>query len=352
MYSRLRFTDMGRELRFVVDSAIPYIEILRDYADCTFCKASDITPEVVRDADALFVRTRTLCNETLLKDSRVSLVASATIGTDHIDLEWCSKNGIHVVSAPGCNSSAVRQYLFTALYALAARKGISLQKPTLGVIGVGNVGSKVAEFAHRLGWKVLLNDPPREMSEPQNAHLFTPLNLLLAHSDIVTIHIPLWKNNYGFADSLFFENMKEKAIFVNTSRGEVVCEDALLSNVQRFSGVIADVWRGEPDINRKMLEVVAIATPHIAGYSRQGKINGSMAVVRATGEHFGIDALKAFVVRDEGAVVRFNPEGLSQKEICDRLCAIYDIWEDDRMLRANPGEFEKIRSHYNYRTEF
>lgn len=343
---------MEKKLRFVADSAIPYMDILRDYADCAFLKASDITPEAVRDADALFVRTRTLCNAALLEGSRVSLVASATIGTDHIDTGWCSSNGIRVVNAPGCNSSAVRQYLFTALYALAHRKAISLQGLTLGVIGVGHVGSKVSDFGERLGFRVLRNDPPRERLEPHNAHLFTSLDQLLAQSDIVTLHIPLWEENRGFADGIFFEDMKEKAIFVNTSRGEVVCEDALLRFVPKFSGVVTDVWRDEPDINRALLEKVDMATPHIAGYSRQGKINGSTAVVRAAGEHFGIDDLKDFTVSDDTAVVRFNPEGLSQEEICNRLCAIYDIWEDDRMLRSDPERFEQIRSHYNYRTEF
>lgn len=343
---------MNRKFRFVADSAIPYMDILQGWADCTFCEASDITPELVRDADALFVRTRTICNAALLEGSRVSLVASATIGTDHIDIGWCSDNGIRVTSAPGCNSSAVRQYVFTALYALAHRKDISLSGLTIGVIGVGNVGSKVAEFGRRLGFKVLLNDPPRESREPHNANLFTPLDQLLARSDIVTLHIPLWESNREIVDGTFFENMRENAIFVNTSRGEVVCENALLRYLPRFSGVVTDVWGGEPDINRELLEAVDIATPHIAGYSRQGKINGSTAVVRAVGEHFGIDVLKAFAVRDETAVVRFDPEALSQNEICDRLCNIYDIWEDDGMLRSDPGKFEQIRSHYNYRTEF
>ncbi len=343
---------MEKKLRFVADIAIPYMDILRDYADCTFLKASDITLEAVRDADALFVRTRTLCNDALLEGSRVSLVASATIGTDHMDIDWCLSKGIRVVNAPGCNSSAVRQYLFTALYALARRKTISLQGLTLGVIGVGHVGSKVADYGERLGFRVLRNDPPKERLEPHNAHLFTSLDQLLAQSDIVTLHIPLWEENRGFADGIFFEDMKEKAIFVNTSRGEVVCEDALLRFVPKFSGVVTDVWRGEPDINRELLETVNVATPHIAGYSRQGKINGSTAVVRAAGEHFGIDDLKDFTISDDTAVVRFDPEGLSQEEICDRLCAIYDIWEDDRMLRSDPGRFEQIRLHYNYRTEF
>lgn len=343
---------MEKKLRFVADIAIPYMDILRDYADCTFLKASDITLEAVRDADALFVRTRTLCNDALLEGSRVSLVASATIGTDHMDIDWCLSKGIRVVNAPGCNSSAVRQYLFTALYALARRKTISLQGLTLGVIGVGHVGSKVADYGERLGFRVLRNDPPKERLEPHNAHLFTSLDQLLAQSDIVTLHIPLWEENRGFADGIFFEDMKEKAIFVNTSRGEVVCEDALLRFMPKFSGVVTDVWSDEPDINRALLEKVDIATPHIAGYSRQGKINGSTAVVRAAGEHFGIDDLKDFTISDDTAVVRFDPEGLSQEEICDRLCAIYDIWEDDRMLRSDPGRFEQIRSHYNYRTEF
>ncbi len=343
---------MEKKLRFVADSAIPYLDILRDHADCIFCKASDITPGVVRNADALFVRTRTLCNAALLRGSSVSLVASATIGTDHIDTEWCSDHGIRVVSAPGCNSSAVRQYLFTALYALARRKGISVRGLTLGVIGVGNVGSKVADFGRRLGFKVLCNDPPRENRESHNAHLFTPLDQLLSQSDIVTLHIPFWEKNRDFADGIFFEDMRENAIFVNTSRGEVVCETALLRCMTKLSGVVIDVWRSEPNINRELLQHVDIATPHIAGYSRQGKINGSTAVVRAAGEHFGIDALKAFSVRDDQAVVRFDPEDLSQDEICDRLCTIYDIWEDDMMLRSDPGKFEQIRSHYNYRIEF
>lgn len=343
---------MERKLRFVVDDAIPYMEFLQDWADCLFCKASDMGPEVVRDADALFVRTRTLCNAALLEDSSVSLIASATIGTDHIDMGWCTENGIQVSNAPGCNSSAVRQYLFTALYALAQRKGISLSGLTLGVIGVGNVGSKVVDFGKKCGFKVLCNDPPRENMEPHNAALFTPLDQLLAESDIVTLHIPLWKDNYRFADGLFFENMKEKAIFVNTSRGEILCEEALLSYVPKFSGVILDVWRGEPEINPELLGKVDIATPHIAGYSRQGKINGSTAIVRAAGEHFGLDALKSFTIKDEMMPVRFDPEGLSQREICDRLSAIYDIWEDDRVLRSDPDRFEEIRSHYNYRTEF
>lgn len=343
---------MEKKLRFVVDCDIPYVDILRDWADCLFCKASDIGPEVVHNADALFVRTRTLCNATLLEGSSVSLIASATIGTDHIDIGWCYDNGIEVINAPGCNSFAVRQYLFTALYSLAQRKGISLSGLTLGVIGVGNVGSKVVEFGKKCGFKVLCNDPPREINEPHNAALFTPLDQLLAQSDIVTLHIPFCEKNYGFAESLFFDNMKERAIFVNTSRGEIVSEEALLSSLPKFSGVVTDVWRGEPKINRELLDKVDIATPHIAGYSIQGKINGSTAIVRAAGEHFEIDALKVFSIKDEMASVRFDPEGLSQKDICERLCAIYDIWEDDRMLRSAPDRFEQIRSHYNYRTEF
>ena len=162
---------------------------------------------------------------------------------------------------------------------------------------------------------------------------FTDLDTLLRESDIVTIHIPL-ENNLDFASDHFFDSMKDGAIFVNASRGEVIVEEAFLRNRPRFAGVVMDVWRHEPDITPAMLAAADIATPHIAGYSMQGKINGTTAVVRATGEYFGIPELKAFSLPSAE-----KPFSLTR----------YDIMADDRALRAAPSDFESLRSHYNYR---
>ena len=319
-------------MKAIIDKAIPYIQgVLEPYFDVEYLPGKEIDRAKAADADVLLIRTRTHCNEALLEGSKVKLVATATIGCDHIDMPWCEKAGIKVVNAPGCNSSAVMEYFFTAIYKLAEMKGIDLLGHTIGVVGVGHVGSKVANMGEHLGFKVLRNDPPRMAKEGPKG--FTDLDTLLKRSDIVTIHIPL-ENNLDFAGDHFFDSMKNGAIFVNASRGEVVVEESFLRNRPRFAGVVMDVWRHEPDITPAMLEAADIATPHIAGYSMQGKINGTTAVVRATGEFFDIPELKAFSLPSAE-----KPFSLTR----------YDIMADDAALRANPGSFEALRSNYNYR---
>ena len=313
----------------VVDRDIPFLEgVLEPWFDVRRRAGRAIGPADVRDAAALLIRTRTRCDAALLDGSSVRFIATATIGTDHIDQAYCAAHGITVASAPGCNAAAVAQYIRVALYTL------SLDRPasTLGVIGVGHVGSLVAEVGRRAGMRVLLNDPPREAAEGPAG--FTPLPELLAQSDVVTLHIPLWPENRDFADTAFFASMKPGASFINASRGEVVDEDALLAARQNLDKLVIDVWKNEPEINRELLAAADIATPHIAGYSLQGKINGTQAVVRALGNHFGIDALRDFTV---------SGVELPQDS--------YDIWRDDTALRSNPSSFESLRSHYPYRND-
>ena len=282
----------------------------------------------VHDAVALLVRTRTRCDAALLDGSAVRFVATATIGTDHIDRDYCDSHGITVASAPGCNAAAVAQYVRVALHTL------SLDRPgaTLGVIGVGHVGKLVAEAGQRLGMHVLLNDPPREAMEGPAG--FTPLPELLAQSDVVTLHIPLWPENRDFADAAFFAALKPGASFINASRGEVVDEAALLAARPKLDKLVIDVWKNEPNINRDLLAATDIATPHIAGYSIQGKMNGSTAVVRALGEAFDIDELKTFSVKD--ITLPQDP---------------YNILQDDAKLRSHPENFEQLRSKYSYRND-
>ena len=313
----------------VVDRDIPFLEgVFDEWFDVRYLAGREIGPGDVRDAVALIVRTRTRCDASLLEGSSVRLVATATIGTDHIDTDYCASRGSEVASARGCNSAAVAQYVATALHTLSlARPGA-----TLGIVGVGHVGEKVAAAARRAGMRILLNDPPRAAVEGPDG--FTPLPDLLAQSDIVTLHIPLWPGNRDFADTSFFEAMKPGASFINASRGEVVDEDALLACRPSLGKVVIDVWKGEPRINQRLLAVADIATPHIAGYSVQGKIGGTEAVVHAVGGKFGIAPLRKYHV--DGAALPQTP---------------YDIMEDDAALRGNPSSFESLRSGYRYRND-
>ncbi len=313
----------------VVDRDIPFLAgVFENWFDVRYLAGREITSTDVRDAVALVVRTRTRCDAGLLDGSAVRLVATATIGTDHIDLDYCATRGIAVASAPGCNAAAVAQYISVAL------RSLRLDRPgaTLGVVGVGHVGSLVAEAGRRAGMRVLLNDPPREAAEGPVG--FTPLSELLQASDVVTLHIPLWPENRDFADAAFFAQMRSGAAFINASRGEVVDEDALLAARSRLGRLVVDVWKHEPDINRSLLSAADIATPHIAGYSIQGKMRGTQAVVRAVGDFFGIALLRDFIV--SGVTLPMEP---------------YDIWQDDAALRHDPSDFESLRSHYAYRND-
>lgn len=369
-------------MKIVIDRDIPFIRgVFEQYADVLYLPGKEIDSSAVSDADALVVRTRTKCNESLLAGSRVQFIATATIGTDHIDLEYCRDNGIGVANAAGCNAGGVMQYVFTALYALAVKKGFELPcgkgvkqssgnggklekcKKIFGVIGVGNVGSRVASLAEILGFEVLRCDPlkEREQTLAFNAGKlpladfkdYYSLEYLLKNSDIVSMHTWLDNSTRGMADSTFFSNMKDGAIFVNASRGEVVDDAALLQNIGRFDAAVIDVWNGEPVINMELLAKADIATPHIAGYSYEGKMNGTTMAVRAVAGHFSLKELEEFEVRpEEPAENCLNLSGANKEEICKQLTGFFPIFEDDYNLRSNPADFEKLRSNYKYRREF
>lgn len=321
---------MTRQGKIVVDKDIPYIEaVLEPWFEVEYLPADGINHSCVKDALAVVVRTRTRCDASLLEGSAVSLVATATIGTDHIDTLWCAQHGIGVASAPGCNSAAVCQYVFAALDALGEGPlGAGGILRTLGIVGVGHVGSRVAAEGRRRGYRVLENDPPRGLP--------LPLDGLLAESDIVTLHIPL-EGNADFADERFFKRMKRGAAFINASRGDVVVEQALLEAKRSGSvGKMAiDVWRNEPHLNMSLLEAADIATPHIAGYSVEGKMNGTQMAVRAVGRHFGIEELARISIAELFPVKKSSGQ--------------YDILADDAALRSAPLSFESLRSHYNFR---
>lgn len=366
-------------MKIVVDKDIPFINgVFEPYFSVVYLPGKEIVNSVISDADALVVRTRTRCDAQLLENTGVKLVATATIGTDHIDMDYCSKAGIAVKNAAGCNAGGVMQYVFTALYGVAAKNGILLpdntstctageccngRKQVFGVIGVGNVGSKVSAMAEYMGFEVLRCDPAKEREQTlafNNGNMslkdFKPyysLEYLLENADIVTLHTDLNPTSRGMAGREFFSRMKEGAVFINSSRGEVVQEDALLECSGKLSGVIIDVWNGEPEINRELLCRADIATPHIAGYSYEGKMNGTAMSVRNVGEFFGIGELKGFrIVPQERNNNFFSKEGLSQNQINGYFSNIFPIFEHCADLKESPQNFEQLRSNFKYRREF
>ena len=340
-------------MKLVIDNAIPFIKgVFEPYGEIVYLDCGEIGPDQVRDADALVTRTRTKCDRELLEGSSVKLIATATIGTDHVDLPWCDAHGILVRNAPGSNAGGVAQYVFSGLYGIASRNSINLSGATIGIVGVGNVGRRVETMAKSLGFKVLKNDPPR--AEAEGPYEFTSLEDLLKNSDIVTMHVPLNETTRKMAGASFFKNMKKDAIFINAARGEIVDDEALMEYIPKMGPVILDTWNNEPNINRKLMDMVSIATPHIAGYSYQGKQNATAAVVRAVAHYFGISALYEFYpptehVEDEA--VRLDLRGKSQGEITALFQYNYPIFTDDFIFRMNPDGFERLRAQYRYRRE-
>ena len=341
------------KFNIVADSAIPFMEgVFEPYANVKYIPGEDICAADVKDADALVIRTRTKCNAELLDGSAVKFIATATIGTDHIDFPYCDAHGITVRNAPGCNAGGVMEYVFSALYGLASRRAINLEGDTIGIVGVGHVGSLIERMGLALGFKILKCDPPR--AEAEGPFGFCDLEHLLANSQIVTMHTPLNETTRGMADRHFFSLMRPGAFFINASRGEVVCDEALKEAMPKLGPVIIDTWNHEPDIDRELMDMAAIATPHIAGYSYQGKQNGTAAAVRAVAHYFGITALYEFFPKTdlpENEAVKLDLKGLGQGEIAAMLQYNYPIFTDDFMLRLNPEDFDKLRSEYKYRRE-
>lgn len=343
---------MPGSLKIVADSGIPFLNgVFEPYADIVFKEGADIGRADVADADALIIRTRTKCDRELLKDSRVSMIATATIGMDHIDLGYCAVNGIEVHNAKGCNAGGVMQYVFSALYGVCAHNGINLSGKVFGIIGAGNVGGRVERMARYLGFEVLVCDPPR--AEKEGPEGFVDLDTLLSESDIVTIHTPLDDSTREMADEAFFCRMKLGAIFINAARGEVVNDEALLRAAPKLGALILDTWNNEPFVNRNLLEIADIATPHIAGYSYQGKMNRTAMAVQAVARRFGIYNLYDFYPRELPCDVpqKLELSGLSQGEIAATFQYNYPVFADDFIFRMNPDDFEKIRNNYNYRRE-
>lgn len=347
-------------IRIIADNKIPFLKgALEDVADISYYPGSEITGNKILNADALIIRTRTRCDESLLKGSRVKMIATATIGFDHIDTEYCKSRNINWTNAPGCNSSSVEQYVTSALLELAVNHGYNFEGKTIGIVGAGNVGTKVARIARLLGMEVLLNDPPRARKEGGDG--FVSLEELKSRSDIISFHVPLLTEGVDrtlwMADRDFFNSIKQSIILINTSRGEVVqgkaLKEAINSDKVKYS--VIDVWENEPLPDPDLIQLVSIATPHIAGYSTDGKVNGTTMSVHAISRFFGLgkeDWKPVDVPGPENHSLVVDCTGLKKEEILLEVYSkIYDINTDDRDLRNDPGKFEELRGNYRLRRE-
>ena len=340
-------------MKVVADMDIPFLEgVFEPYGEVVYKKGLEISHEDVMDADALLVRTRTRCDAALLEGTSVKMVATATIGTDHIDLEYCRNSGIKVANAAGCNAGGVMQYVFSALYGVAARKGIKIDGSTIGIVGVGHVGRKIEAMAEYLGFNILKCDPPRAIAEGPAE--FCSLEHLLEKSDVVTLHVPLDETTRGMANADFFTLMKPGAIFINAARGEIVNEQALIEASPKLGAIVIDTWNNEPDINEELVDIADIATPHIAGYTFQGKQNGTSYAVQAVARHFGLEELYDFFPAQDlpgHEPVLLDLKGKNHGEIAAVSQYNYPIFTDDFRFRMEPHKFEKLRSEYQYRRE-
>ena len=350
-------------MKIVIDENIPFIKgVFEPWADVVYSPGHVIDTAMVADADALIVRTRTKCNSQLLSGSRVKIIASATIGFDHMDTRWLEAEGIKWVNAPGCNSGSVMQYIVTSLFYLASKYSLDLRSLTLGVVGVGNVGSRVAKAARIIGMKVLQNDPPRKRREGLKD--FVPLEKILAGSDILTLHVPLTMEGHDRTHYLInrenLSQLKKGCIVINSSRGEVVDNIALRDALEKdaLGGAVLDVWEGEPEADRKLIGLADLATPHIAGYSVDGKANATINSVRQVSARLHIplhDWLPGMLPQPAEPVIDLNPFAARNTSLDLVGMAVkhtYPIEEDDRLFRSNPEKFEFLRDNYRKRREF
>ena len=354
-------------MKIVADENIPLLEeAVGPVGEVHALPADAITPEAVADADALLVRSVTRVDATLLDESRIRFVATATIGTDHVDTAYLARRHIGFAGAAGSNARSVAEYVLAALCVLGKRTGRRLRDLAVGIVGVGNVGGRLARMLEALGLAVLRNDPPlaRRTGDPR----YLPLDAL-AEADVVTFHVPLTRTGrdatWHMVNGRLIERLKPGVWLLNTSRGAVAETDALAdaADAGRLGALVCDVWEGEPDIPSALLKRADLATPHVAGYSYDGKAGGTRMVLEALCEHFGIERpWDPAPHMPPPPVPRVEVDaGAGLEEALGRAVrAAYDIERDDRRLRGmlrrpsaeRAAYFASLRREYPVRREF
>ena len=342
-------------MKLIIDDKIPFIRgEAEKLGEAIYLPGAKITPEDVREADVLITRTRTLCNKALLEGSKVQFITTATIGYDHIDVDYLREAGIAWTNCPGCNATSVAQYVETSLLLLEQEGKVNLKDCTVGVVGVGNVGRRVVERLERMGCRVLLNDPPRAEREADFAKCASSLEELQQQCDVITIHTPLvLEGNHPtlhLVNADFLRGVKRSPVLINAGRGEVVDGVALSKALDEGTvrAAVIDTWENEPHIDRGLLQKVFLGTPHIAGYSADGKANGTRMSLEAVARYFNKEVtfeVSAPTLPDGYA---YYPE----KAVApDSPLRLYDPRRDSDALKAHPEDFEKLRGDYPLRRE-
>jgi len=351
-------------LRLIVDENIAFADkAFAQFGKVNLMPGREIINSALMDTDVLIVRSITNVNEDLLKNTPVKFVGTATIGTDHIDLDYLKCKNIFFTDAKGCNAFSVAEYIAASLLNLAVKFDFSLKDKSIGIVGVGNVGSKVAAFAEALGMTVLLNDPPlKRIGDKRN---FVELDEIFK-CDIVTLHTPLNLDGIDKTYHLFnndnLNKLKDGAILINSSRGAVISNSDLLTAIENKNlKVVLDVWENEPDINIELIKNVLIATPHIAGYSYEGKVNGTKIIYQSLCEYLGEDKTFKFdlPIPKEPTLI-FNNSNKLETGLNDLISAVYFIQDDDNRMRKiikmekddRIKYFDLQRKNYPRRREF
>ena len=350
-------------MKIVVDENVAFAEeAFSKFGEVQLLHGRKIDKSVLKDADALIVRSITKINKQLLEGTSVSFVGTATIGTDHVDLEYLHERSIGFADAKGCNADAVAEYVFTALFAAAAKQKISLKDKTIGIVGVGNIGSRIVKIAEAYGLKVLMNDLPRQKKELNL--IFVSLDEILT-ADIITIHTPLTFEGEDKTFHLFDRSkliqLKEGSILINASRGEVVDNTALsdLLDENKFTAIL-DVWENEPNIDQQLIKKVLFATPHVAGYSLEGKINGTRMMVDAMNKFFNKNVLwQPQMPECKNSDIEVEASSSEEELSLSIFNKIYNIEEDSKPLKTFSGDreslgkyFDLLRKEYPLRREF
>ena len=355
-------------MRIIADENIPHVaQCFSPIGQVSTAGGREITPELVAKADILLVRSISRVDERLLANSRVRFVGTATIGFEHIDTEYLAANNIGFASAPGSNATSVAEYIVAALLSVCRKKRITLEGKSIGIVGVGNVGSRVEKMAKALQMEVLLNDPPlqRQTADPK----YLPLEDLYG-CDFITLHTPLTlegiDKTYHLADEKFFAALKTGCIFLNTARGAVTDTTTLKAAIssEKLGGAVIDVWENEPNIDIELLRMVDISTPHIAGYSLDGKVAGTIMIYEAACECFGLEpkySVEDFLPEPQIKQINMDTGPTDAEQTLNEIVQqVYCINRDDFNTReiatlppeARPKLFDDLRKTYPERREF
>ena len=363
-------------VKIIADANIPFVkDCFSSIGEVEVFPGREIKPDVVGDADCLLVRSVTRVDSDLLAGSKVRFVGTATIGFDHIDIEYLVRNNVGFASAPGSNANSAAEYVVAGLLEIGRKYKIRLDGKSIGIIGVGNVGSRVAKKCEAMGMKVLLNDPPLQRESGDAKYLPAighPLRDLeeLYDCDFITLHTPLTfegvDKTFHLAGEKFFKSLKAGCVFFNTSRGGVADARAMKASIRsgQLETTVLDVWENEPNIDTELLEMVDVGTPHIAGYSLDGKIAGMIMIYKAVCEYFGLNAkfdVEDFLPEPTVPQIKIEPATGSEQDVLrGAVEKIYRISEDDLKLRRILDElatkrgdfFDNLRKNYRVRREF